>query len=138
MALGENHIFSWKSKATQEREYEEYQKWAFPYGELQRENLLVLLKELYPKASTSDTLVPFLTCKELYEGVLKKTGSRDGALHLLIREQKKYKLIIRKNEMTTYLAVVLADKEIDDQCIYPPADEVREKIKELELIKEGR
>ena len=135
MALGESNIFTWKSKATQERELVEYEKWAFPYGEKQRENLQALLKSVYPKESVAGTLVPFLTCKELYEGVLKKTGSREAALEMLINKQKQYKHIVRKKEMTTYLALVLADATVNEECEYPTVEEIREQVKELEKIR---
>jgi hypothetical protein len=132
MALGEYTIFSWKNKATQEREQTEYAKWAFPYGETQRENLQALLLSVYPKETVPTTLIPFLTCKELYEGILKKSASRDEALDILINKQKKYKRIIRKNDMTMYLALVLADAETDERCEYPTADEIRASAQALE------
>ena len=135
MSLGESGIFTFKSRATQEKESEEYAIWAFPYGQLQRDNLEKLLLEIYPKETIPTTLVPFLTCKELYEGALKKTGTVDLAINTMINKQKQYKLIIRKKTMTTYLALVLADALIDEKCEYPSADEIRTRAQELELLK---
>jgi len=135
MALGEYALFTWKSKATQEREQEEYAKWAFPHGEKQREKLQALLLAVYPKETIPTTLIPFLTCKELYEGVLKKSESRDAALDTIINKQKKYKRIILKKDMTTYIALVMADAEIDDQCEYPGADEIRARALELDKLR---
>ena len=135
MALGEYTLFTWKSKATQEREQEEYAKWAFPYGEKQREKLQALLLAVYPNESVPTTLIPFLTCKELFEAVLKKCGSRDAALDTIINKQKKYKRIIHKKDMTTYIALVMADAEIDDQCEYPGVDEIRARVQELDKLR---
>jgi len=135
MALGEWGMFSWKSKATQEREQEDYALWAFPHGEKQRENLEKLLLEVYPRETVPTTLIPFLTCKELYEGVLKKTGSREEAIETLINNVKKYKQIIKKKNMTTYIAFVLADAGIDESCEYPTADEIRASAQELEKLR---
>ena len=135
MALGEYTLFQWKSKATQEKEQEEYARWAFPYGDKQRENLQALLLTVYPRESIPTTLIPFLTCKELYEGILKKSGSRDEALDTIINKQKKYKRIVRKKDMTTYLALVLADAEVDEQCEYPDAEAIRAKALELDGIR---
>lgn len=135
MALGEFQMFTWKSKATQENEQIEYEKWAFPYGQKQRDNLQALLLEVYPKGNVATTLVPFLTCKELYEGVLRKTGGRDLAVDTLLNTQKKYKRLITKKEMSTYLAIVLADASIDESCRYPTADEIRAHTKELEKMR---
>lgn len=138
MALGDFQLFQWKSKSTQKTEQEQYEKWAFPYGQQQRDNLEALLKVVCPKESGSMALVPFLTCKELYEGVLKKTGTRELAVDTLLNTQKKYKGIIRKKEMSTYLALVIADANVDESCRYPTADEIREQIRELDdMRKDG-
>ena len=135
MALGEYTLFTWKSKATQEKEQSEYAKWAFPYGEEQREKLQALLLSVYPKESIPTTLIPFLTCKELYEGIMKKSASREEALDIMINKQKKYKRIIKKKDMATYIALVLADSEIDEQCEYPSVEEIREHAQEIESIR---
>jgi len=132
MALGEFHLFTWKSKSTQQKEQEVYEKWAFPYGTKQREALQKLLFEIYPKESVPTTLIPFLTCKELYESILEKAGSRDGAVDTMINKQKKYKQIIKKKAMSTYLALVLADAGIDENCEYPSADEIFAAARELD------
>ena len=135
MALGEFAIFTWKSKSAQEREQEEYDKWAFPYGEKQRDKLQALLLSLYPKESIPTTLIPFLTCKELFEGIMKKSASRDEAIDVLINKQKKYKQILKKKDMTTYIALVLADADIDERCEYPDADEIRARTRELDSLR---
>ena len=134
--LGENPIFTWKNKATQEKEQKEYEQWAFPYGEKQRENLIALLLSVYPKETEVTTLVPFLTCRELYETVLEKTGSSDEVINRLINTLKAYKKVIRKKDMTTYIALVLANAEIDGRCQYPSADEIHAKAAELEKLRE--
>jgi len=134
MALGEYSLLTWKSKASQKSEQEEYEKWAFPFGEKQRENLQALMLSVFPGESVPGTLIPFLTCKELYEGALKKLGSRDEALDVLINSQKKYKQIIKKKELTTFLALVLADAEIGEDCVYPGISEIRERVMELDKI----
>ena len=133
--LGEFTMFSWKSRAKQQEEQTQYEKWAFPYGEKQRENLVALLKELYPREDMAMVLVPFLTCKELYDTALKNNRSRTGAVDVLINDYKKYKRIIKKTEMTTYLAVVLADSDLEENAVYPSADEIRESVKELDKQK---
>jgi len=135
MALGEYTLLTWKSKATQQREQENYARWAFPYGEKQRESLQALLLSVYPKESVSTTLIPFLTCKELYEGALGKFGSRGEALDVLLNRQKSYKQIIKKKDLATFLALVLADAEIGEDCVYPCAGEICERALELEKLR---
>ena len=135
MSLGEYQLFSWKSKATQEKEAEEYEKWAFPYGEKQRDALQKLLSAVYPNSSIPGTLIPFLTCKELFEALLNKHGSSNTAVDVLINTQKKYKNVIKKKEMTTYIALVLADSTVDEQCNYPTVEEINIRTTELEKLR---
>ena len=132
MSLGEISWLSFKSKATIKREQEEYAKWAFPYGQEQRDNLEKLLKDIYPKEPMPSLLIPFLTCKELYGDILEKAGSADAAVDVMINKQKNYKQIIKKKTMTTYLALVLADAEVDESCRYPSTGQILEKVEELE------
>jgi len=119
-------MFTWKSKATQKKEMEDYGAWAFPHGQKQRDNLEALLKEVFPKEPATTALVQFLTCKELYEEVLDKTGSYNTAIDELINSQKRYKQIIKKKDMVVYIALVLADSSIDEECEYPTGEEIRE------------
>ena len=140
MALGSFNLFSWKSKETREREQREYEKWAFPHGQEQRSKIEALLKELMPKTDVPFLLMGYLTSKELYEDYLKKFESSEKTLDYLINEERKYRQILKKDEMTTYLAIVIAEleQEADENLEYPTADELRERIKELEKIRRKR
>jgi len=135
MALGDINWFSFKSSATAKKEQEAYAKWAFPFGQEQRDNLEKLLKDIFPKEPTPVLLIPFLTCKELYEEIFDKVGSTDAAIDAMINKQKSYKQILKKKTLTIYLALVLADAEIDELCKYPSADQVLKKAEELELCR---
>ena len=136
MALGEYTLFQWKSKATQKVEAEAYEKWAFPHGEKQRENLQALLLSVFPKESVPTTLIPFLTCKELYETIMRNNGgSSVVAIDTLINKQKKYKRIIRKKDMPAFIALVMADAMIDERCEYPSAAEIMARSQELEKLR---
>ena len=117
-------MFSWKSKETQEKEQEEYARWAFPFGQNQRDNIEKLLKELFPKDMAAMTLISFLTCKELYENAMKRNGSRGEAIAQIINEQRKYRQIIKKKDIASYIAIVIADADIDELCEYPAAEEI--------------
>jgi len=134
MALGENPIFSWKSKSARKKEQAEYEVWAFPYGQKQRENLQELLLTIFPKETVPTTLIPFLTCKELFDMALENR-TPDMAVDALINSQKKYKRIIKQKDMPTYVALVLADAEIDENANYPSADEIRARARELEKLR---
>ena len=138
MAFGKSGIFSWKSKEEQKREQDEYAAWAFPYGQNQRDILEALLRGVFPKINIQIALISFLTCKELYEKALKRSGSRDEAKAELFNKQSSYKNIIKKKDMPMYVALVLADEEIDEQCVYPTADVILTNARELEGLHKGR
>jgi len=138
MALGEWSLLTWKSKIARQKEQEEYAQWAFPHGQKQRDGLEALMRDLNPREKLQFMLMGFLTCKELYERCMKNTGSSDTAIDILINVDKKYKQIIKKKEMTMYLALVLVDSEIDDKCDYPSTEDVRLRIQELEKLRRKR
>ncbi|MCL2227943.1 MAG: hypothetical protein FWB97_10045 [Oscillospiraceae bacterium] len=136
MALSDISLFQWKRKAEMEREQVEYEKWAFPYGEKQRENLQALLFAVFPKRDVPSTLIPFLTCRELYETALKHTGrASDEIIDMLINKQRKYKSIIKKKDMTTLIALVLADAAVDERAEYPSAEVIHHRAEELEKLR---
>lgn len=126
MALGDYNILNWKSKSQQQQEQADYEKWAFPYGQPQREKLVKLMLEVFPKENEASVLIPFLTCKELYCKLAKTPDLADYAIEKLLNEVKKYKKIIRKNEMPTYVALVVADQKINENLEYPAAQQIKD------------
>jgi len=135
MALGEFRLFQFKSREKREKEEQEYALWAFPYGDLQRENLTALMRGLKPKEPIPILLTSFLTCKEIYESTLEKSESSENAIDKLLNEIKRYNQLIRPKEMPMYLALVLADADLDEMCEYPPLEVIMAKIQELEGMK---
>ncbi|MDR2421107.1 MAG: hypothetical protein LBD49_03260 [Oscillospiraceae bacterium] len=131
--LGKIQIFNWKSKQAQAEEDAAYERWAFPYGAAQREKLQKLLLEVFPKETVATTLIPFLTCKEIFENARRELDTDELAARRLIGEIKKYKRVIRKNEMHLYVALVLADKASGETSEYPGAGEIRERAEALAL-----
>jgi len=138
MALGDFNFFRTKSKEARDREQIEYELWAFPKGKLQRDNLEALMRELNPKGRREFMMVGFLTCKELYDRYLEKFDSSEKALNYLINEEREHTQIVKREELTTTLALVLADKELGSSCEYPSADEIRARVGELDLMRKGR
>ena len=128
MALGEFNFFLWKTKEQVKTEEEDYAKWAFPYGQAQREKLVKLMLEIFPKESEATTLIPYLTCKELYLKACKSPDLSDYAIAKLM-EMRKYKRLIRKQDMPYYVALVVADSRVDENLEYPTAEEIRSMAK---------
>jgi len=131
MALGEFGMFSWKSKAAQDEQQEEYARWAFPHGQTQRDNLEKLLGEMFPKDRASATLISFLTCKELFEAAFKECRSLYNAIGAVRKAQKRYRHILKEKDLPMYLALVIADVGVDERCEYADADEIRDIARKL-------
>jgi len=138
MALEQFNLFRPKSKEQRENEEKEYAAWAFPYGEMQKDRLSALLKELIPKSSSPLNLFSFLTCKELYEKTFEASESREDTIIKFMNAIKSQKQMIKKSEIPIYLALVIADAEIDENCDYPTADTMRLRIQEIEELKTGK
>jgi len=138
MALGEFTMFQMKSKKQREKEEKAYANWAFPHGDLQRERLAELLAELIIKGPVEINMASFLTCKELYENTLEDSESQDAAIEKIINVLRSYGQLIKSEEMPIFLALVLADAEIDENCEYPSAQEMRERIQKLTEMKAKR
>lgn len=131
-------MFQIKSKSQREQEEKDYAVWAFPYGDMQKEKLTALIKELLPKTHAQIGLVAFLTCKEIFEKTLENSESREAAVYKTINDTNSYSQLIKSKEMPTYLALVLADADIDENCEYSSVDELRDsiqKISEMRSIK---
>ena len=127
MAIGDIQWLQWKSKKTQNKEADEYEEWAFPYGQPQREKIEALLEELFPGEDKSVRLICFLTAKELWERVHKvifMPEHHDYAMKCLKKDMERYKRMFRKKETrSVYCALAQADDEIDETLNYPPKED---------------
>lgn len=127
-------LFSWKSAATRQKEEEQYERWAFPYGEKQRDSLNTLFKEVF-LSDDCFIMFTFLSCKEMYDKALKDFGSSAAAVEALVDNRLNVKMQIikqlKEDEWHKYIALVLADRDIDAQCEYPSAEEIIKTAQEL-------
>jgi len=138
MALGEFRMFQWKSKEQRDKEAKEYAAWAFPHGDKQKKNLEALIHALKPKASLPLSMASFLTCKELYERTLESLESRESAVDKMLNTIGNYNQLIKSDEMPMYLALVLADADLDEECEYPSIEEMHVRIQELNDLKTAK
>jgi len=138
MALGDIKMFQFKSKEQRDREAKEYAEWAFPYGDLQRDNLSALIKELVPKAYMPVCLTAFLTCKELYDKALTNSETQEEAVDHMINVIRGHEQLLKPSETPLYLALVIADAYIDERCEYPSADSIRLLEQELNDMRAPR
>jgi nitrate reductase beta subunit len=138
MAFGEFSLFQWKNKEQLDKEAREYENWAFPYGELQRTNLMALLSELRPKEAQEILLVSFLTCKEDYENILAGSQTDEEAISKMLNSSKGYIRLVKKADRIMFIAVLLADVCLDEACLYPSADEILKRVQELEELRKTK
>ena len=134
MGIFGKKLFSWKSAAEQKKEQEEYEKWAFPYGDKQRDNLKSLLFDIFGK-DEGFILFTYLTCKEMYEKALSDLGCRDSAIEEMVDNRLGIRLQIikqlKQKDWLLYIALVLADENVNEDCEYPTAEKIIAKAQKL-------
>ena len=129
--------FSFKSAKQRERDARNFNRWAFPYGEPQREKVIAIIKELLPKEDPKAALAVYLMGREAYRGSFKDDAEdlaeraedrKLRALDYLLSEQLfgRYKKFI-----PYYKALVLADSKVDETLNYPSVEELRRMAEEL-------
>ena len=129
--------FTFKTAKQRERDERNFARWAFPYGEAQKEKLVQLIRELMPKEDPKAALSVFLMGREAYRGSFRDDPEdlaertergKMGALDAILANQLfgKYKKFI-----PYYKVLVLADLEVDESLNYPSAEELRRRAEEL-------
>ena len=130
--------FSFKSAKQRERERKQFAKWAFPYGDAQRDKVFELVKELLPKEDPKAAAAVFLMGREAYRGSFKDDAEdlagrtekdKLAALDSILRTQLfgRYKKFI-----PYYKALVLADSRVDETLNYPSVEELRRMAEALD------
>ena len=130
-------MFTFKTRKQRERDAQKFNRWAFPYGEPQREKLIAIIKELLPKEEPKAALAVYLMGREAYRGSFKddaedlaeRTEARKlRALDYTLKEQLfgRYKKFI-----PYYKVLVLADAQVDETLNYPSVEELRRRAEEL-------
>ena len=124
-------FLGFKSQAEIKKQQEEYNIWAFPYGEQQRAALEALMKELLPKESPQFLMFGYLTCKEFYEKHMEKEDSGEFDIVNFGNMLKKRRNVVNRKHLHIYIALVQADKKVDEKCEYPSAAEIMENAERL-------
>ena len=64
-------MFAFKTAKQRERDAKKFNRWAFPYGDPQREKLDALIRELLPKEDPKAAMAVFLMGRQAYRGSFK-------------------------------------------------------------------
>lgn len=123
--------FTFKTAKQRARDEKNFARWAFPYGDAQKEKILQIIRELLPKEDPKAALSVFLMGRQAYRGSfrddpedLAERTQQDqmDALDQILRNQLfgRYKKYI-----PYYKVLVLADHNVDETLNYPSVEELR-------------
>ena len=125
-----------KSRDQEEREYQAFAENSFPYGQAQRDKIEELLSGLFPKEKKQLTMMQFLLGKQYYHGYgLRNEKDYQGLtqeerLNIAARSLNRQLFGKHKKSLTTYLALIAADAQVDENLCYPTCQEILEQAKE--------
>lgn len=130
-------LFVFKTAKQRERDAKKFDRWAFPYGEPQREKLKEIIKQLLPKEDPKAAMAVYLMGRQAYRGSFK-----DDAEDLAERTEAQkikaldYQLSTQlfgryKKFFPYYKVLVLADAQVDETLNYPSVEELRRRAEEI-------
>ena len=129
--------FTFKTAKQRAREEKQFARWAFPYGDAQKEKILQIIKELLPKEDPKAALSVFLMGREAYRGSFRD-DPEDLAERTKENQMKALDQILTnqlfgryKKFIPYYKALILADLDVDETLNYPSVEELRRRAEEL-------
>ena len=126
--MGLAEFFTIKSPWQRKREQEQYNQWAFPYGEPQLQAVKLLILELMPDEKKTGLAV-YLIGREAYQSVEPENAIEAACDAMASQLPGKH-----RKKLTLFLALILADAAIDESLQYPDPEAIRAEAKRLEDI----
>lgn len=126
-----------KSREQEEREFQAFSENSFPYGQPQRDKVEELLSQLFPKEKKQFTMMLFLLGKQYYHGYgLRNEQDYQGytqeeRLNIAAKSLNRQLTGKHRKSLTTYLALIAADAQVDEKLLYPTAQEIQEQARAL-------
>ena len=126
-----------KSRDQEEREFQAFSENSFPYGQPQRDKIEELLSQLFPKEKKQFTMMLFLLGKQYYHGYgLRNEQDYQGytqeeRLNIAAKSLNRQLTGKHRKSLTTYLALIAADAQVDENLLYPTAQEIQEQARAL-------
>ena len=126
-----------KSREQEEREFRAFSENSFPYGQPQRDKVEELLSQLFPKEKKQFTMMLFLLGKQHYHGYgLRNEQDYQGLtqeerLNIAAKRLNRQLTGKHRKSLTTYLALIAADAQVDENLLYPTAQEIQEQARAL-------
>lgn len=126
-----------KSREQEEREFQAFSENSFPYGQPQRDKVEELLSQLFPKEKKQFTMMLFLLGKQYYHGYgLRNEQDYQGytqeeRLNIAAKSLNRQLTGKHRKSLTTYLALIAADAQVDENLLYPTVQEIQEQARAL-------
>lgn len=126
-----------KSREQEEREFQAFSENSFPYGQPQRDKVEELLSQLFPKEKKQFAMMLFLLGKQYYHGYgLRNEQDYQGytqeeRLNIAAKSLNRQLTGKHRKSLTTYLALIAADAQVDENLLYPTAQEIQEQARAL-------
>ena len=128
-----------KSARQREADFRKYERWAFPYGADQRKIGEQRLRELLPEDDAVTAMAVYLLGREGYRGHYKEDPED------LLERTEEEKLLggwqmlknqlpgSRRKRIPRYLALIIADAQVDESLCYPSAEALAQSAQQLEV-----
>ena len=135
--MGFGEWFTFKTAKQRAREEKQFARWAFPYGEPQKEKVLELICQLLPKEDPKAAMAVFLMGREAMRGSFKddpedlEERTEEGKLATLDRVLQTQLFGRYKKFIPYYKVLVLADLDVNETLNYPSAEELRRRAEKL-------
>ena len=127
-----------KSRQQRKEEARKYDLWAFPYGPEQKKTVIRLLQGLIPEEKPKMALMIYLAGKQ---GYLGSDPIKDKPPRECSQEKRIYyarwamENMLRgryKKQMSRYMALIIADQQVDQFLQYPSIEALQQAARELE------
>ena len=127
--MGFREFFEIKSFKQKEAEQRQYNQWAFPYGEKQRKIVNDLILELMSDEKKTG-LVVYLLGREAFQ-----EAEREDPMVAACKAMGDQLPGKHRRKQYLFLALILADSQVDESLCYPEAETLRQEAKRLaELV----
>lgn len=129
--------FTMKSPEQRAADSAQYDRWAFPYGEEQRQRITVLLSALLPEEPPSTAMAVYLIAREGYTGpyqadqAARQGRTEEQRLQGCRTALKKQLPGPHRDKAPRYLALILADQAVGPELAYPAPEELLRRAETL-------
>lgn len=125
-----------KTKQQREEDMDAYYRWAYPYGNEQKDRILEIIKTIFDDEDEKIAVYNYLVCRQeiapkLYEGPFEFDIVN---LNEVVKKLKKQYNSKGKKNIHKYIALVEADLKIDESLNYPSIESIIERSEEIKSL----